>query len=144
MFETYQTTLMRDPNSMLAIRFSGRHDPVMVDGAHFFDRDPKYFDYILNYLRDGNITADILPRNKEDLHKILKEADYYQLLGLKEEVEKVIQQSSSNIEEAAKMSTFRDQSIFIRVPRWNRCKVWLSKSCGEGSLGWNVFQSNYR
>ncbi|XP_062582625.1 ribonuclease Y-like [Saccostrea cucullata] len=108
MFETYQTTVMKDPNSMLAIRFSGRHDPVLVDGAHFFDRDPKYFEYILNYLRDGSITAEILPKNKDELYKILKEADYYQLQGLKGEIEKIIEQSSSNIEEAAKMTMGRD------------------------------------
>ncbi|XP_062588797.1 BTB/POZ domain-containing protein KCTD7-like [Saccostrea cucullata] len=131
MFETYQTTLMRDPDSMLAIRFSGRHDPVTVDGAHFFDRDPKYFDCILNYLRDGNIAAETLPKNTAELHKIRKEADYYQLSGLQEEVEKIIQQSNSNTEEKAKTSLGMGKSTLTKTMKEIAKDVYRSYNTEE-------------
>ena len=54
-FETSLETLLKDPNSMLAAMFSGRHYVSKdEDGRYFIDRDGTHFRYILNYLRDGN------------------------------------------------------------------------------------------
>lgn len=54
-FETSLETLLKDPNSMLAAMFSGRHYVQKCeDGRYFIDRDGTHFRYILNYLRDGN------------------------------------------------------------------------------------------
>ena len=44
------------------------------DGTVFIDRDGRHFHYVLNYL-SGNVAAAE--------KKIIKEAEFYQLLGLK-------------------------------------------------------------
>jgi hypothetical protein len=50
----------------------------------FINRDPKYFSFILNYLRMANTSeAFIYPSNSEDLDGLLKEAEYYKIEGLK-------------------------------------------------------------
>ena len=53
LFETSLSTLCRDPTSLLASMFSGRHLlSVESDGSYFIDRDPTHFRLVLNYLRD--------------------------------------------------------------------------------------------
>ncbi|KAJ0690897.1 putative chromatin remodeling & transcription regulator BTB-POZ family [Helianthus annuus] len=67
---------------MLAAMFSGRHTVCTESekGYVFIDRDGKHFRHILNWLRDG--VAPI--PNLSDLERVelLREAEYYQLLGL--------------------------------------------------------------
>ncbi|XP_076897998.1 FH protein interacting protein FIP2-like [Bidens hawaiensis] len=75
---TFDTLTLREPQSMLAAMFSGRHT-VCKDsekGYVFVDRDGKHFRHILNWLRDG-----VAP-NFSDFENIelLREAEYYQLL----------------------------------------------------------------
>ncbi|CAH9089398.1 unnamed protein product [Cuscuta epithymum] len=77
---TVDTLTQREPDSMLAAMFSGRHtlcqDP--EKGYIFIDRDGKHFRHILNWLRDG-----IVPNMKDfEYSELLREAEYYQLLGL--------------------------------------------------------------
>ncbi|KAL0084037.1 hypothetical protein F4703DRAFT_1609279 [Phycomyces blakesleeanus] len=60
-FETSLGTLRRDPDSLLATMFSGKH--VLTpggDGSYFIDRDPSHFRLVLNYLRDLRIPPTIL------------------------------------------------------------------------------------
>ncbi|BBH06940.1 potassium channel tetramerisation domain-containing protein / pentapeptide repeat-containing protein [Prunus dulcis] len=77
---TIDTLTQREPDSMLAAMFSGRHtlcqDP--EKGYVFLDRDGKHFRHILNWLRDG-----VVPTLKDSKYtEVLREAEYYQLLGL--------------------------------------------------------------
>jgi hypothetical protein len=67
---------------MLAAMFSGRHAMCQESkkGYVFIDRDGKHFRHILNWLRDGVIPSLSDP----DCSELLREADYYQLLGLKD------------------------------------------------------------
>ncbi len=67
--------------------FSGRFRLALhpSDGSVFIDRDPTYFRYILNYLRDDWLPVAFL--SDLELHCILREAHYYQVLGLCELVE---------------------------------------------------------
>jgi len=54
-FCTSYETLNKRP-SMLQAMFSGRHElHPMKDGTHFFDRDPKVFKYVINFLRNDKI-----------------------------------------------------------------------------------------
>ena len=62
--------------------FSG----VMIDGAYFIDRDPKYFPYVLNYLRNGQLVID----SDISLEAIKYEASYFGLVNLEEELNKRI------------------------------------------------------
>ena len=56
----------------------------MIDGAYFIDRDPKYFPYVLNYLRNGQLVID----SDISLQAIKYEARYYGLVNLEEELNK--------------------------------------------------------
>ena len=84
---------------MLAAMFSGRHEvKVEDDGTIFIDRDGTHFRHILNYLRDGGIKLDALPRNRQVLRELRNEAVFYQLHGLVQQIEKLIWKSLSKVD----------------------------------------------
>ncbi|XP_067673995.1 uncharacterized protein [Haliotis asinina] len=90
-YTTSLLTLTRDAESMLAAMFSGRHEiRVEQDGTVFIDRDGTHFRHILNYLRDGGVTVDSLPRSRQVLKELRNEAVYYQLHGLVQQIEKFL------------------------------------------------------
>ncbi|XP_042444911.1 FH protein interacting protein FIP2-like isoform X2 [Zingiber officinale] len=81
---TIDTLTQREPDSMLATIFSGQHTVFTDDktGMIFIDRDGKHFRHILNWLRDG-----IIPMLQDsDYQELIREAEYYQLLGLVENI----------------------------------------------------------
>ncbi|XP_058737198.1 FH protein interacting protein FIP2-like isoform X1 [Vicia villosa] len=85
---TIDTMTHREPESMLAAMFSGRHtlpqDP--HKGYVFVDRDGTHFRHILNWLRDG-----VVPTLEEaEYAELLREAEYYQLLGLVDGIQDVL------------------------------------------------------
>ena len=83
LYTTSTLTLTKDPQSMLATMFSGRHSIIKEgDGSCFIDRDGTHFCYILNYLRDGGFNDDMLPTDIDIQKKLLREAEYYQLSGV--------------------------------------------------------------
>ena len=83
LYTTSTLTLTRDPQSMLAAMFSGRHSVKKEeDGSYFIDRDGTHFRYILNYLRDGGFNDDMLSGDNDTRTELLREAEYYQLSGL--------------------------------------------------------------
>ena len=85
-FTTSLQTLTRDPNSMLAAMFSGRHElGTTEDGSFFIDRDGTYFRFILNYLRNGEL---ILPDGATFLKELEAEAKFYQLQGILDELQR--------------------------------------------------------
>ena len=80
-YATSVLTLTKDPQSMLATMFSGRHSVKKEeDGSYFIDRDGTHFRLILNYLRDGGFKDGLLPG--DILMELQTEAEYYQLSGL--------------------------------------------------------------
>ncbi|WAR06776.1 BACD3-like protein [Mya arenaria] len=90
-FTTSKLTLTREADSMLAAMFSGRHELVKEeDGCVFIDRDGTHFRYVLNYLRDGGVAMDCLPRDRQILKELKKEATFYQLHGLMQQIEKYL------------------------------------------------------
>ncbi|XP_041353827.1 uncharacterized protein LOC121371763 [Gigantopelta aegis] len=89
-YTTSVLTLTRDPDSMLAAMFSGRHELKREeDGSVFIDRDGTHFRHILNYLRDGGLNIDSLPRSRQVLRELRNEAIYYQLHNLVQQIEKL-------------------------------------------------------
>jgi hypothetical protein len=80
-FTTTISTLTSQPDTFFTAMFSGNF-PIITesDGSIFIDRSPKYFEYILDYLRSNKYVTEEL--TKKELQKILVEAEYYQLSDL--------------------------------------------------------------
>ncbi|KAL6204215.1 hypothetical protein ACLB2K_021483 [Fragaria x ananassa] len=76
---TIDTFTLREPDSMLAAMFSGRHPLNHEEGCVLLDRDGEYFGYILNWLRDGDVPAAL---EAHQYKQLLKEAEYFQPRGL--------------------------------------------------------------
>jgi len=76
-FSTTKTTLLGVPNSFFhAMLSSGCWQPD-EDGSYFVDRSPKYFEYVLDMLRNGQV--DFTGLRPEKVAKINAELDFYQL-----------------------------------------------------------------
>ena len=73
-FETSLSTLLKG-ETVLSAMFYGKL-PVRKDGDGkvFIDRDPKHFNRILNFLRDGDIP---LPATQTELEELKREAEFY-------------------------------------------------------------------
>jgi len=110
-FSTSRSTLLADPNSMLAAMFGERHkiNPAFMnsDGTYFIDRDGTYFRYILNYLRDGEVDFP------DDIHickQILREAQYYSVQNLESLLEEFIMRKTNTQEEFTTVELTRSYS----------------------------------
>jgi uncharacterized protein YjbI with pentapeptide repeats len=87
-FATSRDTIANDEFCMLNVML--KHESSMTSsrdasGAIFIDRDPTYFSYVLNYLRNGIVD---LPPEKHKLNALLREAEFYQINGLYSAVQK--------------------------------------------------------
>ena len=73
-FETTLSTLLKG-ETVLSAMISGKL-PVREDrdGKVFIDRDPKHFNRILNFLRDGDVP---LPATQTELEELKREAEFY-------------------------------------------------------------------
>lgn len=82
-YTTSLDTLTKYEGTMLASLFSGRFTVVQDQaGRYFIDADGEHFKYILNYLRYGEIP----PGNVAN--EVYREASYFGLQGLMEQLEK--------------------------------------------------------
>nr|XP_022336851.1 uncharacterized protein LOC111133067 [Crassostrea virginica] len=97
-FETSAPTLKNEPEGLLAEMISKDSDvaPYKAEGltTYLLDRSPRFFDFVLDYLRDPLNFVKILPSNKQVLRQLHVEATYYRLTGLVEILE---QQGRSSI-----------------------------------------------
>ncbi|KAM1276489.1 hypothetical protein ACFX13_029698 [Malus domestica] len=125
---TVDTLTQRQPDSMLAAMFSGRHT-LRQDkkGYVFIDRDGEHFRHILNWLRDGEI-----PKLEASQYaELVKEARYYQLLGLVDGIPDVL-----NSKEDKKLDadfTRAEVINYIYSMKWSgRKNVCVSKPCFRG------------
>ena len=83
-FKTTLKTLRRESESVLAIMFSEKFDLKREEDESFFiDRDGALFHHILNYLRDGKISEEII---EEYGSQIQVEAEFYELSELKKQI----------------------------------------------------------
>lgn len=79
-FETHLKTLRKQPNFFSAM-FSGNFNITpSSDGSYFIDRNPRYFELILDFLR--KTTVNILGMDVRQLSDFRDEAEYYQITDL--------------------------------------------------------------
>lgn len=109
-FTTSLQTLTRDPNSMLAAMFSGRHkvETSTDDGSFFIDRDGTYFRFILNYLRDGKL---VLPESPKFLKELEAEARFYQLQEVQGELG--VMKALKVLEKSVILTSANDRRVLI-------------------------------
>ncbi|KAM4630232.1 BTB/POZ domain-containing protein KCTD12-like [Polymixia lowei] len=85
-YVTRLETLTAVPNSLLWTSFTQRRPadlPKDRKGRFFFDRDGFLFRYVLEYLRDLNL---VLPDSFKERRRLQKEADFFKLNGLSEQL----------------------------------------------------------
>ncbi|GMJ11281.1 hypothetical protein like AT5G55000 [Hibiscus trionum] len=99
---TIDTLIRREPDSMLAAMFSGRHTLCQDSekGYIFVDRDGKHFRQILNWLRDGVVPT----LTDAEYSELMREAEYYQLLGLLEGISSVLNKRKEGEESHAELT----------------------------------------
>lgn len=75
-FATSKSSLLRFPGTYFTgLLGSGKWKPE-DDGSYFIDRNPKGFDYVLDYLRSGELDVANV-ENKDVLEKIKGHLDYF-------------------------------------------------------------------
>ncbi len=83
-FTTSKTTLLMYPNSFFsAMLSSGKWNPD-EDGEYFIDRNPKYFDILLDFMRNGGLdsNSEVYDMNKKEKESLRREAEFYLLDSL--------------------------------------------------------------
>eukprot|EP01062_Namystynia_karyoxenos_P030965 TRINITY_DN23015_c0_g1_i1.p1 TRINITY_DN23015_c0_g1~~TRINITY_DN23015_c0_g1_i1.p1 ORF type:complete len:479 (+),score=115.42 TRINITY_DN23015_c0_g1_i1:146-1582(+) len=145
-FDTSLQTLLSQPDSMLAAMFSGRYQIQTDDQQRYFiDRDGKYFDIILNFLRDGSV-GPIPDEHVRD--RVIREARFYTLEPL---LELLLQSPRDGAATAAPFcwDCFSPQvltdSSFMTVSTTSTTWVhaWSSLEISEGVHYWEVKIDTY-
>uniref|UniRef100_A0A671SH41 BTB/POZ domain-containing protein KCTD9 n=1 Tax=Sinocyclocheilus anshuiensis TaxID=1608454 RepID=A0A671SH41_9TELE len=91
-FTTTRSTLVKEPESMLAHMFKDKDvwgNKQDEQGAYLIDRSPDYFEPILNYLRHGQLIIN----DGINLLGVLEEARFFGIERLAEQLEGVIKNS---------------------------------------------------
>ena len=125
-YSTSKSTLFSQKSSMLATMFSGYHKLTKSeDGSYFIDADGKHFDIILNHLRGRIQYATDLPDDKRILLELRKEADFYNLVVLKDLIDICLDKYESAVDQWKKnyIRQNGDQSESVRDVLFRRCDV---------------------
>eukprot|EP01083_Nonionella_stella_P007918 22791_1 len=86
-YQTTLTTLSKYKQCLLYKMFEGIFsNKPNKDGSYFIDRNGKYFEYILDYLRNGKLNIPITDKDSYLINHLLSEADYYQIEPLIQEL----------------------------------------------------------
>jgi len=83
-YYTTRSTVSKYQDSMLGAMFNENLPSTMDEnGYYFIDRNGKLFEHVLEFLRCGEL---VLPTNFNDLERLKKEAEFYQIQPLIEAV----------------------------------------------------------
>ena len=79
-YQTTLTTLGKYKDCLLYKMFEGLFSKKPnKDGSYFIDRNGKYFEYILDFIRNGKLNIPISDKDSYLVNHLLLEADYYQI-----------------------------------------------------------------
>jgi hypothetical protein len=84
-FTTTKETLTAQKYTILAGLLNVERDE---NGEIFVDRNPKFFDMILDHLRGVDISKTVQNMTKQDRQDLLNEANYYCISSLRELIDK--------------------------------------------------------
>jgi hypothetical protein len=87
-YVTTRETLCRIKGTMLDKMFSGTLESTKLGSAYFIDRDGRIFQYILQYLRDGDTWNP--PMDLDCVQEILREARFFCLEPLIQRLEAIV------------------------------------------------------
>ena len=138
-FTTTRSTLCQVEGSLLATMFSGRREDGVKrdqDGAVFFDVNPQYFGYILDYLRAKKIAT---PENPAPLPKVPQDheknfSNLVEYLGLSKEI------VPTEIATEKSSEKFNSHSRGISIQEDGKVVVHDSSIGHKYVLGDNVYQ----
>ncbi|CAO4371449.1 unnamed protein product [Caenorhabditis nigoni] len=94
-FEVLESTIMKTFSRLrMDILLSSGTSDYKQSHPFFYERDPKHFQLILNFMTDGEIR---LPKNTDELEEILEEAKFFQLEELVKLCEEALERKSHEI-----------------------------------------------
>ena len=121
-YSTSKSTLFAQRNSMLETMFSGYHKLTKSeDGSYFIDADGKHFGIILNHLRGRIQYATDLLEDRRTLLELRKEADFYNLIVLKDLIDICLDKHEDLVDRWKK--NYITQSESVRDVIFRRCDV---------------------
>lgn len=126
-FTTRKSTLMRVDGTYLSAIASGSfEDERDVDGNVYIDRDPKYFQYILNWLRDPSAPQEWPQSDQGLLHELM-------FFGIKDEIVKGSIYVAYGFDGIGRLSTIECYNPMHRA--WNKVAEFKfelsSPACAE-------------
>ena len=145
-FTTTRSTLCQVEGSLLATMFSGRWEDAVKrdqDGAVFFDFNPQYFSYILEYLRTKKIAT---PEKPAELPKVPRdEAKNFntlvEYLGLNDEIAVSVDETNEIVPtEIAASEKFNLRSSGVVLQEEGKVAVNDSSEGHKYVLGENVYK----
>ena len=117
-FQTTRTTLLSEPNSMLANMFTNDQlEPCQKDdqGNYLIDRSPKYFEPLLNYLRYRKLIID----PGVNVQGVYEEAKYFGIESAIPDIEKMLRlQGGERGFQAHIKSKVDDMCDYLHYIKW--------------------------
>ena len=119
LFATLKSTLLKHENSYFADILNNKNKSDVIydeNKAIFIDRNPKYFEFIIEYLRTGFMEAFI--KDNHSLKRLTEEAIYYKLDRLAQEIYLTYLPTTILTEDAAPISLLFNLSDFF-IKKWH-------------------------
>jgi hypothetical protein len=88
-FET--SCIEAENNPFFRTLMSNEYAQPDTEGFYFIDRDPTYFQYMLNYLLGGVDALDLDDISPSQLRRIRDDADFYMISGLTARIDEILQ-----------------------------------------------------
>lgn len=142
-FTTLRQTLCSIPGSFLEAIFSGRHRTLVHNGAIFIDRNPRYFEMILDWLRSPTAArVASLPLTDTLFHE---ELEYY---GLSEAVRQRNMRSAVCVvggQNASHERLSTTEILDLETHQWSTCAAMGQSRVFTGSCVLDgLFSYSYR